>query len=406
MKNLFIVSIIVLLFSFNANAQINLVYPSGTIHTLTPLMDWSDVPSAVMYRVQVYAGATSIVNDSTTLSQYQILPGLFNYNISYYWRIGVRNTSGIFVWSSNIIFDITDSTLPSPPVLLYPPDNGIVCTTTPTFDWTDVPGAVSYRIQVSFDQTFNTLELDVSGLVNSGYTPTSGISGGPHYWRVNATNGSVTSSWSTTRKFTVGAIQAPVLLTPPNGSLYVNLHPLFDWNNVPGAISSRFQISLSPIFATLLYDTITNGGLYFPPGFFTNNTYYYWRVAAINSTCGQSNWSTVYSFRTIPLVINLLSSEVPTEYKLYNNFPNPFNPSTTIKFAIPNGFPVRTSGNDNVVLKVFDVSGREVETLVNEQLQPGTYSAQWNASAYSSGVYFYKIQSGDFSETKRMLLIK
>lgn len=111
--------------------------------------------------------------------------------------------------------------------------------------------------------------------------------------------------------------------------------------------------------------------------------------------------------------IQNISTEIPSAYSLGQNYPNPFNPSTTIKFSIPNGFPIKTFGNDNVVLKVFDVSGREVETLVNEQLQPGTYQADWNASNYSSGVYFYKItvrrggsSTNDYSETKRMLLVK
>ena len=98
-----------------------------------------------------------------------------------------------------------------------------------------------------------------------------------------------------------------------------------------------------------------------------------------------------------------LASQINNEnesisFGLYQNYPNPFNPSTVVRFSL--------SVVSNVVLKVYDVSGREVETLVNEQLQPGTYSTQWNASAYSSGVYFYKLSTEGFTETKRMLMIK
>ncbi len=60
----------------------------------------------------------------------------------------------------------------------------------------------------------------------------------------------------------------------------------------------------------------------------------------------------------------------------------------------------------NAVLKVYDAMGREVETLVNEKLQPGTYSVDWNASEYPSGVYFYRLQTDNFTDTKRMLMIK
>jgi len=86
------------------------------------------------------------------------------------------------------------------------------------------------------------------------------------------------------------------------------------------------------------------------------------------------------------------------KYSLENNFPNPFNPSTSINFNIPvDGF---------VKLKVYDMAGREVATLVNEVRVAGSYSVEFNASNLTSGVYFYKLTSGNFSATKKMLLIK
>lgn len=96
--------------------------------------------------------------------------------------------------------------------------------------------------------------------------------------------------------------------------------------------------------------------------------------------------------------VTQISSEIPSGYSLSQNYPNPFNSTSNFKFEIAKLI--------NVKIAVFDVSGREVEILVNEQLQPGTYTTQWNASAYSSGVYFYKITAGDFVETKKMLLVK
>lgn len=89
---------------------------------------------------------------------------------------------------------------------------------------------------------------------------------------------------------------------------------------------------------------------------------------------------------------------IPDEYKLYNNYPNPFNPATNIKFAIPVG--------SFVSLKVYDVTGREVLSLVNEFRNPGEYTVKFDASKFGSGVYFYKLQAGFFTSTKKMLLIK
>jgi len=109
-----------------------------------------------------------------------------------------------------------------------------------------------------------------------------------------------------------------------------------------------------------------------------------------------------------------ISSELPMIFNLFQNYPNPFNPSTKIKFAIPTS-PSKmergTEGEEKVTLTIYDVLGREVATLVNEKLQPGTYEVEWpapsgNASDFPSGVYFYKLETGDFSQTKKMVLMK
>ncbi len=96
--------------------------------------------------------------------------------------------------------------------------------------------------------------------------------------------------------------------------------------------------------------------------------------------------------------VNQVNNTVPEVYSLSQNYPNPFNPSTNIKFAIPQA--------GNVKMVVFDVLGREVVTLVNEFRQAGNYVVDFNASALSSGVYFYRIDAGNFTQTKKMLLVK
>ena len=88
------------------------------------------------------------------------------------------------------------------------------------------------------------------------------------------------------------------------------------------------------------------------------------------------------------------------EYDLQQNYPNPFNPETKIKFSIPSGV------KSNVKLTVFDAAGRQVEQLVNEQLNTGTYEYSFNGAGLSSGVYFYKLETSGFVETKKMMLVK
>lgn len=101
--------------------------------------------------------------------------------------------------------------------------------------------------------------------------------------------------------------------------------------------------------------------------------------------------------------IQVISTEVPAGFALYQNYPNPFNPKTLIHFAVP---PAANSNSQIVQLKVHDILGREVATLVNDKLSPGTYKVDWDATKNASGIYFYTLSTGDFRDTKRMILIK
>ncbi|MFH0734041.1 MAG: T9SS type A sorting domain-containing protein [bacterium] len=90
--------------------------------------------------------------------------------------------------------------------------------------------------------------------------------------------------------------------------------------------------------------------------------------------------------------------ELPTNFTLNQNYPNPFNPTTTISFSLP--------AKEIVTLKIYDALGKEVASLYDEELQAGTYQTQWNASSVASGVYFYRLQAGKFSSSKKLMLIK
>lgn len=88
----------------------------------------------------------------------------------------------------------------------------------------------------------------------------------------------------------------------------------------------------------------------------------------------------------------------PQTFKLDQNFPNPFNPVTNIRFEIPLSLEVK--------LVIYDILGRKVETLLNEYLQTGIYETEFNAQNLTSGIYFYRIISGSYSETKKMILLR
>jgi hypothetical protein len=107
-----------------------------------------------------------------------------------------------------------------------------------------------------------------------------------------------------------------------------------------------------------------------------------------------------------PTGISGNSGEVPHNFFLYQNFPNPFNPVTKIKFDIPTPLNLPEGVTPEVKIVVYDVLGKEIAVLVNEKFKPGTYEVEWNADKYSSGIYFYSLITNKFIETKKMLLIK
>jgi hypothetical protein len=118
---------------------------------------------------------------------------------------------------------------------------------------------------------------------------------------------------------------------------------------------------------------------------------------------GSANFSVIgvafYTLRySISVGIEPISGNVPTSFSLLQNYPNPFNPSTTIRFDI--------SKSSFVTISVFDVTGRELEVLASENVRAGEYRVVWDASKYSSGIYFYTLTAGDFRQTKKMMLIK
>jgi hypothetical protein len=96
--------------------------------------------------------------------------------------------------------------------------------------------------------------------------------------------------------------------------------------------------------------------------------------------------------------IKQIGSEIPADYELLQNYPNPFNPSTRINFSIPK--------SSSVKITVYDPLGREIETILNQNMKAGYYSAAWNSGNLPSGVYFYKIRAGEFTKTKKMILVK
>ncbi|MGB5848244.1 MAG: YCF48-related protein, partial [Ignavibacteriaceae bacterium] len=194
------------------------------------------------------------------------------------------------------------------------------------------------------------------------------------------------------------------------GTIYKTTDGGTNWTNQPGNFESLSSIqfinqntgwavggsySLGTIYKT------TDGGTNWIPQ--TSGTM--WPLTSVSFTDSDNGWAvggraTILHTTNggVTFVEDQEIDKIPTEYNLSNNFPNPFNPSTKIKYSVPQ--------SSKVVIKVFDILGNEIETLVNEEKDVGTYEITWYAEQLSSGVYFYKLQAGNFVETKKMVLMK
>ncbi len=146
----------------------------------------------------------------------------------------------------------------------------------------------------------------------------------------------------------------------------------------------------------------TNGGLNWTEQYHTDDAGFIYNFFFVNNNTGWAVGDTGLILKTTtggePIGIKPISNNVPGKFALYQNYPNPFNPVTKIKFDIPK--------SSNAKLVIYDVLGREVTTLVNEQLKPGSYEVDWNAANYSSGIYLYKLITAEFNEIRKMVLIK
>jgi hypothetical protein len=125
--------------------------------------------------------------------------------------------------------------------------------------------------------------------------------------------------------------------------------------------------------------------------------------AVVGVTSNSSNINKVgFWYFSIDLITSVEPAQtldnLPTAFRLEQNYPNPFNPSTTIRFAIPQ--------RSHVTLKLYDILGRKVATLVDERLQPGEYKVVFDAGALASGVYVYRIQAGEFVRSMKLMLLK
>jgi hypothetical protein len=220
-----------------------------------------------------------------------------------------------------------------------------------------------------------------------------------YYWRVSASNAVGTSDYSEVWCFTTGlSLPLPTqvqLVDPPHAAVIASDSVVFTWmESEPAVTAYWFENATDSLFTSSFDSTLADTSMALTS--LIDGQDYWWRVRARNAT-GWGPFSAVRSYR---IVITDVDEKVhlPLRFGLSQNYPNPFNPATVIRYSLP--------VTSYVMLKMYNVLGQEVATLVNAEMKPGSYEVTWDASGMASGVYLYRLTAGSFVETKKLVLMR
>jgi hypothetical protein len=356
---------------------------------LSPSFVWAEIAGADQYQIQIstdFNHSNVVFNDvvnGTSLT----LPNRLVPDTRYFWRVRGRSGSTNGSWSNTFRFN-TVIGIPEQVALLAPADGAENVSPNFTLQWLEVPGADNYRLQLSTDPNFEITNINRLLPLTSFSTSQMLDFSTKYYWRVRAENNAGESPWSDVWSYTT-IIERPepaVLSAPADDENQVSTTPSLTWEASERATNYRVEVSTDPEFSQLPVQGTSSQTTFTVPNPLEFATIYYWRVKAVNIG-GESDWSQVGSFTT----------EV-RETKIFPNYPNPFNSSTTLKYQLSEQLPV--------TIELYDIGGRRVAKIVDQEQSAGVYFVPLNASSIASGTYLLRFVSGDVTDIQKLTVIK
>ena len=390
--------------TFSGN-ELTLVYPDSMeiIATRTPVLTWSSEASfhTLFFNDIPEFDSTDVIDSIAT--NWTRLSGELSEDKTYYWKVTDDSGNSSRVWCFKV------NSLNSRPdafELVSPDNNFIADTLRPSFEWSASrdrdPGDDALKYNLYIGNSIDSMLCVYSGHETQHDLTFDLNENGQYNWYVEACdkmNSTIRSSGSSRVLFINTeneAPPAPVLVTPNNNSYQTTRYPYFEWTEVqdpdPGD-HVTYEISYWTSSSTSIRVVFRNNN-YMDNMRVGDMREYFWKVAAVDDQDLKTYSDTMvfYTNTTLDVV------EIPESYSLKNNFPNPFNPVTSISYELPEDVYVR--------LKIYDLTGKMIRDLVNDLHSAGKYTVQFDASRIPSGIYVYKIEADSFTDSKKMLLLK
>lgn len=394
-------------------------WPTGNpvMYTANPTLSWYLEGSSLGvtgYVVRLKEGANSSNWNTDFDSTYSVsgvnntsitLTNALDFGTTYYWAVAA-NDGSLSDWGEGS-FTIIGASVAGAPIVSYPTGGDQVYDTEATLSWYmngSTTGIVEYEVVYSYSDVYapgvtTTVTSAAQSVAVSNLVP-----GATYYWKVrsNYGGGNYSNFSNPQGTFVVmpGSAPAQPVAGGPDNVMINTSNPQLTWFVPTGPVSgSSYTLEIANNFemaGSTVIENITNSNQVVSD--LNSNSVYYWRVKTKNDDGSFSYYSNTGKFSTGGTLTSVEDDVLPAEFELSQNYPNPFNPSTAITYSLPEG--------TNVRLSVYNILGSEVAVLVDGFKPAGTHNVNFNASELSSGVYFYRIDAGQNSSVKKMILMK
>ena len=394
-------------------------------------LSWEEIPSAESYSIQIFEAGEpgTVVSERPSEPTYRTSSEDLEPHTTYYWRVIYDDGKGRSLWSDIWAFTTGQTTTPEVPeqvVLSQPEDESENMDLHPELKWQETDGAESYELIVSEHEDLSDPIVEETGFEETSYEVEDELDHNvTYYWAVRGVNQGGDGDWSDTWSFTTIIEIYPFTLYAPGDELLIDVDGQpddemeFFWNYSSSQsdenITYTWQFDDDSEFedpmwefdsdndgadSTLTFTYEEMDGMLSDQGVSEGESLQgEWQVEAFVEGVSQyAEDAHSVTFRRGTVTSTDEEEEIPEEFALGNNYPNPFNPITQISYQLPE--------QTSVTLEVYSILGQHVKTLVNESQSAGNYEVSFDGSDVSSGTYIYRLEAGDYFNSKQMMLVK